>query len=448
MLRPIPSRAVSRLRPLTGTCISAILASASGPGPSLAQVCRFKTSTSVKHIPVGTTVGYSKLTSQDLDEGFRREVEKSRAREPFDVEYLRETLARRPHRASYDYLTPGHSHLLNIALWDALPPEAGAGKNLKQPQEEASFSRFLMPSTSAPAGDSGNELPSGHHLVYFPLQRPISLLEPDGTDPAQSPGVPFVRRMWAGGALDFRKPQNLQLDGRRAVCVERLDAPNMVLRGSWGQEKIFVDVVRRYGAAVPNIDPSLCMTKPEQLLALENKGWEDADLEERRTLVFMRTKAAVPERKAMATAKTPGNGERIIKYYSFSFTPSSTLLFQFSALTYNAHAIHLDVNYCRNIEGHRDLLVHGPLTLVLMLSAIRSRNASTEIPPSRFIRKFEYRNIAPLYAGEELRVCVRYNGQQSAGDECIAKDISGRWDAWVENSRGSICARGTAVTHA
>lgn len=284
----------------------------------MAQVYGFRTSTSVKQVPVGTTVGYSKLTSQDLDEGLRREVEKSRSREPFDVEYLRESLARRPHQASYDYLTPGHSHLLNIALWDALPPEAQAGKSLRQPQlslpEEASFGQFLMPSASASAaGDSGNELSSGHHLVYFPLQLPISLLEPDGTDPAQSPGVPFVRRMWAGGALDFRKPQNLQLDGRRAVCVERLDAPNMELHGGWGQEKIFVDVIRRYGATEPDIDPRLCMTKPEQLLALENKVWEDADLEERRTLVFMRTKADLPERNAMAMAKTPGTEERIIK---------------------------------------------------------------------------------------------------------------------------------------
>ncbi|CAK7274809.1 hypothetical protein SEPCBS119000_006362 [Sporothrix epigloea] len=400
----------------------------------------------------------TRIEGFDLDKGLQREVEKSHAHEPFDIEYLRESLARRPRQATYDYLTPGHSHLLNIALWDALPPEARAGNMTSQRKmsasKEASACRFLMPSASMGDDDGGrHDLPSGHHLVYFPLQRPISLLEPDGTDPAQSPGSPFVRRMWAGGALDFRGSQNMQLDGGRAVCVERLDTQNMVLRGGWGREKIFIDVIRRYGAKVADIDPSSCTTTPERLLALENKVWENADLEERRTLVFMRAKDDVPGGDVSVTAKTPSIQDRIIRSsrepeYSFSFTPTPTLLFQFSALTYNAHAIHLDLDYCRNVEGHRALLVHGPLTLLLMLSAIRSRIPGRRFLSSRFIRKFEYRNIAPLYAGEELRVSVRCNGQQGAAEESSANEPFCRWDVWVENSRGGICARGTAITRA
>merc|ERR1712093_414832 len=42
-------------------------------------------------------------------------------------------------------------------------------------------------------------------------------------------------------------------------------------------------------------------------------------------------------------------------------------------ISFNAHRIHLDPQYTREVEGHRHLLVHGPLTLVLMLSVLRSQ---------------------------------------------------------------------------
>ena len=256
---------------------------------------------------------YTALSDADLCAGLQRETARACARQPFNAEFLRESMARRPHRATYDDLTPGHSHLLNIALWDALPQEARAGRipNVPVPvpaassssEDDATISQFYLPS-------SPQDLPSGHHLVYFPLQRPIALLEPDGTDPAQSPGVPFVRRMWAGGALHFWRPQQLRLDGRRAVCVERLDTANLAVRGGPGCEKVFVDVVRRYGCVEGggmggNGAANDGVTDPETRLALENRVWADADLEERRTLVFLRARDG--------EEAGPAADERIIK---------------------------------------------------------------------------------------------------------------------------------------
>ncbi|KAL1896178.1 hypothetical protein Sste5346_004921 [Sporothrix stenoceras] len=392
------------------------------------------------------------LNDQDLNKGLAHETSLARASKPFDVEYLRESMARRPHRATYDHLSPTHSHLLNIALYDVLPRGAQAGAVPDKDLASTLLNPFALPVTKAAAGsleDHTRVLPAGHHLVYYPLQRPISLLEPDGTDPNQSPGIPFVRRMWAGGSLHFQQPQQLVLDGQRTVCVEGLDTKNMVMRGGPGREKIFVDVVRRYGSGVANLDRT--NASHEEVLEVEDAVWQAPALEERRTLVFMRAKDDVPEGTPKETTKPKPKEERVIKaprapQYSFPFTPTSTLLFQFSALSYNAHAIHLDVNYCRNIEGYRDLLVHGPLTLVLMLSALRGKlhevvtKSDVRPPlPYRYIRKFDYRNIAPLYANEELKVCVN-RGAQDPGKGF------GKWDVWVENSRGSICARGTAIT--
>jgi hydroxyacyl-ACP dehydratase HTD2-like protein with hotdog domain len=115
--------------------------------------------------------------------------------------------------------------------------------------------------------------------------------------------------------------------------------------------------------------------------------------------------------------------------FSVSLIPSQSLLFRFSALTFNAHAIHLDPQYCREVEGHRNLLVHGPLTLVLMLSVLRSQLESGEK-----VKGFDYRNLAPLYADEELKICVRQDG---------AKD--NKYDVWIEGKEGGYAVKGTAV---
>src|SRR5688572_10996844 len=57
--------------------------------------------------------------------------------------------------------------------------------------------------------------------------------------------------------------------------------------------------------------------------------------------------------------------------YSHVILPSKALLFRFSALTFNAHSIHLDQHYAKNTEGYRNLLVHGPLSLTIMLTVLR-----------------------------------------------------------------------------
>ena len=118
--------------------------------------------------------------------------------------------------------------------------------------------------------------------------------------------------------------------------------------------------------------------------------------------------------------------------YSFSLKPSPALLFHFSALTYNAHAIHFDPEFCRD-EGHRGLLVHGPLSLTLLLTALRA-----QLRDSDDVKRIEYRNLAPLYAGEPMTVCLRRNPATA--------DSGGKWDVWVEGPEGGLAVRGTAIT--
>lgn len=120
--------------------------------------------------------------------------------------------------------------------------------------------------------------------------------------------------------------------------------------------------------------------------------------------------------------------------FDVRITPTQSLLFRFSALTFNAHAIHLDPQYCREVEGHRNLLLHGPLSLVLMFSVLRS-----QLRPGEMIKRFDYRNLAPLYANEELRVCVGKNKNKSIDRH------NNKYEVWIEGKEGGYAVKGSAV---
>ena len=116
--------------------------------------------------------------------------------------------------------------------------------------------------------------------------------------------------------------------------------------------------------------------------------------------------------------------------FRHSILPTKSLLFRFSALTSNAHLIHLDQNYTQNEEGYKNLLVHGPLTLTLLLSVLQ-HNLSSE---GLRVDRFDYKNLAPLFVEEELTVCGK------------PKDDGSAWDVWIEGPDGGLAVRGTAKT--
>lgn len=66
-------------------------------------------------------------------------------------------------------------------------------------------------------------------------------------------------------------------------------------------------------------------------------------------------------------------------------------LFRFSALTFNAHRIHYDRVWATETEGYPGLVVHGPLSLNLLLNFARDHM------PGRRMRRFDMRARAPLF---------------------------------------------------
>jgi 3-methylfumaryl-CoA hydratase len=75
--------------------------------------------------------------------------------------------------------------------------------------------------------------------------------------------------------------------------------------------------------------------------------------------------------------------------------PDETLLFQYSALGFNSHKIHLDRDYARNIEGLPDLVVNGGLATILLTEFMRN-DLGLEIT------EIKLKHIAPLYCNRPL----------------------------------------------
>jgi 3-methylfumaryl-CoA hydratase len=76
-------------------------------------------------------------------------------------------------------------------------------------------------------------------------------------------------------------------------------------------------------------------------------------------------------------------------------TPDETLIFQYSALGFNSHKIHLDRGYAQNVEGLPDLVVNGGLTTLLLTDFLRT-NLELEI------MDLKVKHIAPLYCNRPM----------------------------------------------
>ncbi|KAA6407271.1 MAG: hypothetical protein FRX48_09073 [Lasallia pustulata] len=331
------------------------------------------------------------------------------------LSFLRRELISRRLPLLYDNPIPLPSYLLTSTLADFLPPSD-------------------TPIPDVPPDHDGQEvLRPAHHLIYFPPFTPLSSLLPDGTDPNQSPGDPFVRRMWAGGRISFSPNKNppLPLRGERSVCLEAIR--DVKIKGREGEEKVFVEIERR----ISSMEAIKHERDEDQIRkALYREDAADPGpcaVVENRTIVFMRERSP-----ALAADAAKANDDKIVKAahaptFSHTLRPTAALLFRYSALTFNAHSIHLDRLYCQEVEGHRNLLVHGPLSLTLIVELL-GRYVAREGGPKAMVQEIEYRNLAPLYAEEAMTVCGR-EGKES-----------GDWEVWIEGRGGGLAVRGVART--
>ncbi|HNL98110.1 MAG TPA: MaoC family dehydratase N-terminal domain-containing protein [Accumulibacter sp.] len=213
----------------------------------------------------------------------------------------------------------------------------------------------------------GAELPPLWHWLYFLEGQPADRLGRDG-HPARGqflPPVPLANRMWAGGRLDFLAPVQLGTQVRKTSSILRVEHKT----GRSG-DLVFVTVLHELTAA-----DGRPLVREEHDIVYKNKS----------------PAPPAPPRSAGA-ADTPhaatGGARRSLK-------PDSTQLFRYSALTFNGHRIHYDADYCRQVEGYPELVIHGPLLATLLAGfAIETSHRS--------LRHFTYRALAPALLGDVL----------------------------------------------
>ena len=102
------------------------------------------------------------------------------------------------------------------------------------------------------------------------------------------------------------------------------------------------------------------------------------------------------------------------------------LLFRFSALTFNGHRIHYDQPYVTGTEGYPGLIVHGPLMGMVQIELARRAN------PGKIPRSFEFRALAPVYAGAAFSVQAR-------------READGGVTTWIADRNGGLAQQGRAT---
>ena len=207
--------------------------------------------------------------------------------------------------------------------------------------------------------DAGTALPPLWHWIYFLEALPPSELGRDG-HPARGgflPPVPLENRMWAGGNVLFHADLPLGASVEKRSRIESVEHK----QGRSG-ELVFVSVLHE----------------------VLHQG--QVAISETQDIVYK--EPTLPGARAVVMPMPEPT-------HSKSFTPNSTTLFRYSALTFNGHRIHYDVDYCREVEGYDNLVIHGPFNATVLAGLAQ------DVAGKR-LKRFRYRGLQPSLLGNEL----------------------------------------------
>ena len=236
----------------------------------------------------------------------------------------------------------------------------------------------------APSIATHDTLPAFFHQVYFWTPVAPSGLGRDGHPKVGGliPDMGLPRRMWAGGRLTFHTQLQAGHPAERRTIVET-QAHKAGRSGPLGFVTLRHDIWQRGICAVTE--------------------WQD--------LVYRED----PKDSVAPAPRAARTDETALDRQTFD----TTRLFRYSALTFNGHRIHYDLDYARDIEGYDGLVVHGPLLAHLLM-----RMAERQGP----LKTFQFRATAPLIHVEHADLAQNGNSM------------------WVRGPDGRLCMT-AAVTH-
>lgn len=210
---------------------------------------------------------------------------------------------------------------------------------------------------------TGDVMPQLWHWAAFNETVPMAQLAQDGHPKRGGflPPVPLERRMWAAGDLTFVKPL------RVGEALSRVSTIAAVTEKDGGTGPMVFVTVKH-----------------------EVSGTEGVAIRETQDIVYLRIPDRFTPPKAVPVPETPAFDQ------AFPVTPA--LLFRYSALTFNAHRIHYDLEYSKEVEKYPGLIVHGPLQATLLM------DRATAYAEGRAPTGFKFRGIHPMFHFEDLRL--------------------------------------------
>jgi hydroxyacyl-ACP dehydratase HTD2-like protein with hotdog domain len=115
-------------------------------------------------------------------------------------------------------------------------------------------------------------------------------------------------------------------------------------------------------------------------------------------------------------------------------TPTAVQLFRYSAVTWNAHRIHLEPEYARK-EGHPDILVQAHLH-----GAFLAQLVTDWAGPQGRMKQFGWRNRGRAVPGDRLRCSGKVIAKRSVNGEQLF-DL----ELLETNQQSENCAQGRAT---
>ncbi len=213
------------------------------------------------------------------------------------------------------------------------------------------------------AVEKGDTLPPFFHQIYFWTPVAPDGLGRDGHPKVGGliPDMGLPRRMWAGGRLAFRAPFVAGVPAEKRTKVE-VQSHKEGRSGPLGFVTLRHEIWQ---------EGTLCLTE-----------WQD--------LVYREDPDASARNPAAPPAAKDEDSAREVHF-------NSTLLFRYSALTFNGHRIHYDRDYAQTVEGYGGLVVHGPLLAQLLMLM-----AEEELGP---LSSFSFRATSALMDFETATLC-------------------------------------------
>jgi 3-methylfumaryl-CoA hydratase len=235
------------------------------------------------------------------------------------------------------------------------------------------------------------EIPPLAHWLYFLRHPRQSEIDLDG-HPRRGgflPPIDLPRRMWAGSRVVFHKPIAIGAPMPRRSTIEKVSEKS----GASGH-MVFVTVRHEIASG------------------------DGVAIIEEQDIVFRESPKRVDGAATLESAPR-------IPDHALDYVPDATALFRFSALTFNAHRIHYDRDYARDVEGYPGLVVQGPFTATLLMDFF------LRLAPQTRVSGFSFRAKRPLYEGDVMRLCLARRGARvelwaldAAGHEAMAAELT------------------------